>query len=119
MNSDGIYSGINEDALASLSVNILDYSDSIMELFEKIDDQMGRLSKYYDSEACKIIISKYNDLALNYEIIKNNFCVYSDDLVTLIKKMRDNSRYIAGLIDKLKETTEEQAKKVKYDEEEF
>ena len=119
MNSDGIYSGINEDALVSLSVNILDYSDSIMELFERIDDQMGRLYKYYDSESCKIIISKYNDLEQNYDIIKNNFCVYSDDLVTLIKKMRDNSRYIAGLIDKLKETTEEQAKKVKYDEEEF
>ena len=48
MNSDGIYSGINEDALVSLSVNILDYSDSIMELFEKIDDQIGRLSKYFD-----------------------------------------------------------------------
>ncbi len=119
MKSDGIYSGINEDALASLSVNVLDYSDRIMELFEKIDYQMSRLSKYYDSEACKIIISKYNDLAQNYEIIKNNFCVYSDDLVTLIKKMRDNSRYIASLIDKFKDATEEQAKKINYDKEEF
>ena len=68
MNSNGIYSGINEDALASLSVNILDYSDSIMiKRFENKNrntlEEMQQLKKgdkwirakgtfEYDSFAC-------------------------------------------------------------------
>ena len=42
--------GINEDGLANLSIDILDYVDRIMELFENIDSKMDLLPNYYKGE---------------------------------------------------------------------
>ena len=42
-----VVAGINEDELSALSLEILDYSDRISEIFDKMDSCMDKLPNYY------------------------------------------------------------------------
>ncbi len=89
--------GIKEDELSSLSIEILDYSDRISEIFSKLDASMEKLPNYYQADACTKLMDYYHDLTANYSVIKQNIVSYSDDLITLIKKVRENDKYISSL----------------------
>lgn len=108
-----IVAGINEDELSSLSLEILDYSDRISEILDKIDSCMDKLPNHYKGSPCTVLINQYNELKPYFSIIKNNIISYSDDLIALIKKMQDNDKtlttlfqnYTDGAKDKLKSIT--------------
>lgn len=89
--------GINEEDLSSLSIEVLDYADRITEIFDKIDACMDRLPDYYQGESCSALMNFYNELVPYYSIIKNNIVSYSDDFIELIKKMQDNDKYLVTL----------------------
>ncbi len=104
--------GIRETELNSLSISILDYADRLMELFEKLDTTIDDLPKYYKDEACDILINKYHDLSEYYSVIKNNFVSYSDDLMALIKRTKENYKYAENLINIFAEDTKKEKAKV-------
>lgn len=89
--------GINEEELSSLTIEILDYADRISEIFDKLDDTIEKLPSCYQGKPCKEILSKYKDLSSNYSTIKDNITSYSDDLLALIRKMRDNEKSLTTL----------------------
>lgn len=104
--------GIKEDELSSLSIEVLDYSDRISEIFDKIDACVNKLPMHYQGQACSKLINYYCQLAENYLIIKQNFTSYSDDLTTLIKKVRENDKYFASLFQSCTEDTKSKIKSV-------
>lgn len=105
---DNRKNGINEDALGELSINILDFSDRISEIFEKIDNQMNSLSTCYQGESYDNLMNYYNNFRKNYQIIKENIVSYSDDLTTLLHHQKENDAYFASIISNF--TTETNAK---------
>lgn len=90
---------INETNLGTLSFEILDYADRIMEIFSKIDTCMDNLSKSYEGESYTALETYYKDLSSNYDAIKNNIISYSDDLVALVRKMSESDAKIASLFE--------------------
>lgn len=107
-----ILEGINEDELSNLSIEILDYVDRISEIFVKLDTCMEKLSSCYNSEACNKILDYYENLRLYYNSIKNNIISYSDDFICLIKKMRENDKYLTKLFNDYTVDTKEKIKSV-------
>ena len=105
-----LVTGINEDDLSNLSLEVLDYVDRISEIFDRIDSCMERLPIYYKGASCTALMKAYNELKSYYSIIKENITSYSDDLIQLIVKQKENSKYIANLF---REYTEETKNKIK------
>ena len=93
--------GINEEELNSLSLEIIDRKDRISEILEKINACMGRLEDYYQGPPYDKIMQYYEELSSSFSTIKENIKSYSDDLQTLITKMHENDRYLAGLFQDL------------------
>ena len=104
--------GIRENELSSLSIEILDYSDRISEIFDKLDSCISKLPTYYQDPACTKLINYYRGLSKNYSTIKKNLMSYSDDLTTLIKKVRENDKYAASLFQNYTEETKNKIKSV-------
>lgn len=104
---------IKEDDLSSLSLEILDYSDRISEIFDRIDDCINKLPNHYQGTSCDKLINHYRGLAEQYPVIKQNIVSYSDDLVTLIKKMHENDKYIASLFQNYTADTRGKTRSVK------
>ena len=96
MNSN-IIAGIKEDELNSLALEILDYSDKISEIFNKFDTKVEMLSEYYKTSAYKEFVYKYNLFRKNYTLVTNNIISYSDDLIALVHKMRENENFLTNL----------------------
>lgn len=105
-----VVAGINEESLSSLSLEVLDYSDRISEIFDKLDSCMEKLPDYYQGEACTSIINLYNNLRVNYSFVKSNIISYSDDLMALIRKMKESDKYLANLF---REYTDDARNKLK------
>lgn len=105
MNTD-IMSGINEDELGSLALEILDYVDRISDLFSKIDSEVAKLPSSYKGRASTEFIGMYNDFSQNYHVIKGNLKSYSDDLIELIRKTKENDRLVSNILDSKTEDNE-------------
>ena len=105
--------GINEDELSNLALEISDYSDRISEIFDKIDVQMERVSNNYQGPSSDAIINYYKELKPRYEIVKNNINGYSEDLIALIRKMKENEKFLVSLFE---DATAEAKSKVKPEE---
>lgn len=97
--------GINEEELSSLTIEILDYADRISDIFDRLDFCISKLPMHYQGSSCTEIINYYRGLEENYLIIKNNVISYSDDLTTLIKKVHENDKYISSLFRNYTEDT--------------
>lgn len=107
-----LISGINEDDLSTLSLEVLDYADRISEIFDKIDALVEQLPNNYSGEPCREIIEYYMDLKLNYAKIRQNIISYSEDFVELIKKMQENDKYITTLFQEFTDETKNQIKSI-------
>jgi uncharacterized coiled-coil DUF342 family protein len=103
---DNTVTGINESGLEALSIEILDYRDKISELFEKINSCISKLPDNYQGEPCDEIMNKYNDLKNNFATVKDNIELYSDDIIFLIQKVKENDRYISTLFQTMTATTQ-------------
>lgn len=105
--------GINEEELSNLSLEVIDHADNISEIFDRIDACMEKLPIHYQGTPCTELINFYNKLTPFYEIIKNNIISYSDDLIELIKKMQENDKIGAGMIQIFTNETINKMKSVK------
>ena len=83
-----IVSGINENSLLKLCIEIDKFADRISEIFKKIDDDMEEIKNYYSSDTFTTLYNLYEDLRKNYSVIKKNIFNYSGDLNELINKMK-------------------------------
>lgn len=107
-----VVAGINEDELSALSLEILDYSDRISEIFDKMDSCMDKLPNYYQGSPCLDLLNYYNELKPYYSVIKNNIVSYSDDLIELIKKMKENDNYLTTLFQNYTDDTKNKIKSI-------
>lgn len=107
-----VVSGINEDELSLLSLEILDYSDRISEIFDRIDSCMERLPNYYQGLPCEKLMQYYKELTTYYPIIKDNIVSYSDDLIALIKKMKENDKFLTTLFQNYTDDTKNKMKSI-------
>lgn len=101
---------VNGESLGELSMDIMDYADTISELFNDIYNKFMSLEDYYKGDAfdaLKVKIMKIND---NSEKIKSNIISYADDLIMLTKKVKEDSSYINTLINDLTETIKSKSK---------
>ena len=101
---------IDCERLGELSIDILDYADRIMELFLEIDTQFASLENYYEGTAFEKLKIKIREISNNYEKIRGNIISYSDDLIMITKKVKEDSNYISTLINELTETIKAQSK---------
>lgn len=101
---------ISEDDLGSLSLEILDYVDRISEIFDKLNACIDKLPNHYQGEPCREFMNKYQELSTYFPIIKGNLTTYSDDLISLINKMRDNDKYLTTLFQEFTDDTTRKTK---------
>ena len=89
MSSDNHLSGIRETDLNDLCMDILDYSERITDIFEKIDLEVESITDCYKGQSSEELIKSYKSFQKNYSIAKNNVVSYSDDLIKLSNLMKE------------------------------
>jgi len=91
--------GIREEDLTNLCIEIVKYSDDISELFGKVDDDMAEAKEIYKGTSADTLFNSYDDFRKNYAIVKSNINSYSDDLTELINKLRNGLTDLSHLFD--------------------
>lgn len=104
--------GVKEYELSNLSLEILDYSDRISAILDKIDAKMDDLSEHYQGDSYKELMNYYSELRSSYSAIKNNIVSYSDDLAALLIKIKENDKTLASLFDEFTVDVKQQIKSV-------
>lgn len=113
MPSQEIASAINEEDLDNFILSIMDTADEILNIFEKIDNEIFRLSEYLKSEALKNILNEYNEIKSNYAIIRDNILTYSDDLIDVKNNMKNGIKDITLKINIFTKELQDEKKEVK------
>lgn len=78
--NENFVSGIQEDKIMTLSLNIDEYALKLNEKFEQLTLLVESLKPAFDSEVGRVFEGKYKQLADNYKTVINNISSYSDDL---------------------------------------
>lgn len=78
--------GINEEKLNKLILDIYDYSEKINNTLNSISDLVMKTKDYYNSKEAELYRKKYDDYKTNYVNIIKNINSYADDLLTLKRK---------------------------------
>lgn len=86
MKSNNDVIAINSAELDKQMLNIIDCSNKIRAIFNKIDDQMALLKTYYDSPSAAVLYKQYEEFNENYSIIVENILSYNSDLMSLKKR---------------------------------
>ena len=107
---------IREEELSALSMEILDYFEKIADLFDKADKEMNSLGSSFQEASYGVLMGRYNDFRSNYVTIKDNIKSYSEELITLIQRMKENDLYLAQMFANYTSEKKEEAKKVKGDD---
>ena len=94
-----VVAGINEEELRALSVEMIERADRISEIFERIEAQMDRLPACYQGPPCAKLIERYRSIKSSFPTIKSNLTSYAGDFTTLIRKMRENDKYLSRLFE--------------------
>lgn len=105
--------GINEDALSDFTMDILNLSDDVSDLFSSIDSKMESLKSYFDCEQYNNLMNSYREFRKNYGVVKRAIVSYSDDLICVVNKAHVGDHNIALLVDQLSEDTLKKAQNVK------
>lgn len=66
-------------------LNIMDCSDKVKSIFNKIDDQMAILMTHYSCSAANTLFRQYEEFNENFAIIVENLLSYKSDLLALKK----------------------------------
>ena len=111
-----VVDGINEPELKSLSMEILDYLERIVEIFDQIEIEIDSLPESYKSVSYDKFLSFYNDFKRNYIVVKNNINSYSEELITLISRMHENEGYLINMFEGYITDKKSKAKDVEYKE---
>ncbi len=103
---------IREDDLADLAMEILTISEDVTDIFSKVDSKMDSLKNCYEADEYNSLMAKYREFKKNYTVVKDNIVSYSDDLISVINKVRAGDKSIAFLIDSITEDTKDKASKI-------
>lgn len=109
---DSVMLGVKEYELSNLSLEILDYSDRISAILDKIDSRMNDLSAHYQGDSYKELMNYYTELRSSYSTIKDNIISYSDDLAALLIKVKENDKTLASLFDEFTVDIRQQIKSI-------
>lgn len=92
-----VVAGIQETELGALSIEVLDYVERVSDILNRIDSCMEQLPACYQGSPCTKLVNRYQAIQAQYPLLKDNLKSYSDDFITLIKKMRENDKYLSSL----------------------
>lgn len=108
-----VVAAINEAELGELSLDILNYIDRISVIFDKIDTCMEKLPNHYKGPSSRELLKLYQEFKIYRPIMKSNLISYSDDFIELIKKMKENDKYLVTLFQNFADETTNKAKSIK------
>ena len=105
---------IVESEINKHMMDIIDCSNKVKSILNKIDDQMTMLKKHYSCSAADALFRQYEEYIENYEIVVNNLLSYNTDLMSLKKsyastfsdltqKLKSDAAKLTAGIDKYKE----------------
>ncbi len=77
---------INTAELDKYMLNIIECSNKIKAIFNKIDDEVERLKTCYSCSSASVLYKQYANFNDNYDIIVNNIMSYNTDLMSLKKR---------------------------------
>ncbi len=86
MNNNDAVVALNEAEIDKQMLDIIDCSNKIKTIFNKIDDLVEKLKTDYACESASTLYKKYEEFNDNYSIIVNNILSYNADLMSLKKK---------------------------------
>ncbi len=95
MNSD--VNAINEYAVESLCIEIMNYCDEIGNIFDKIDYEISDLKECLSGASLSTIENSYQLIRKDYNTIKQNINNYAEDYACLIRVFKTNSNSLAAL----------------------
>lgn len=77
---------INSAEIDKHMLSIIDCSNKVKAIFNKIDDQIALLKTYYSCSGASALYKQYEEFNENYAIIVDNLLSYNSDLMSLKKK---------------------------------
>lgn len=98
-NNEGIIS-LNEKELNTLMLSVIDSSNKIKSIFNKIDGQFDMLKSVYSCTSATALFKKYEDFNDNFKVIVENILSYNEDLRSLKKKYISTLDDLTEKIDK-------------------
>lgn len=104
--------GIKEQELKDLAIEIMKYADDISEILNKYDNKFYELDSYYEGKAYNDLKSYYGNIRDQFRIVKSNIVTYSDDFIALIEKMKDGAASLTKLFNQLEQDTKDRMKKI-------
>lgn len=84
---------LNEAELDKKMLEVIDCSNKLKSIFNKIDDAVEKLKESYQCAGATALYNKYEEFNDAYAVIVDNILSYNSDLMSLKKK------YITGLGD--------------------
>lgn len=93
MNNNSVI-GINEQQIRAITNKLTSNIEKLESKFNQIDAIIHDISPYYKADSNILFRKKYDNLRLNYDIVRKNLLSYVDDLNSLIisyKKMEANA----------------------------
>lgn len=90
MDSNSNVVALNEAVLDKYMLDVMDCSNKVKAIFNKMDDLVDKLKSSYVCESATTLFKQYEDLNDNYSIIVNNILSYNTDLMSLKKKYFSN-----------------------------
>lgn len=74
-------SGINDEKLDSLVLDIYDYADRINQILNNIDELISMSNEYFKCESADQLKKRYQELELSFPVLKQNILNCANDLV--------------------------------------
>lgn len=81
---------INVNEINKLMLEIIDCSNNIKVIFNKITDLVSETKSYYNCSSATLLRNKYSQFSDNYNVIIKNIMSYNKDLSNLKKKYAVN-----------------------------
>ena len=94
---DQVIAGIKEEELGSLGLEVMGYTEKMSEIFDRIDSAMDRIPTCFQGSPSEEINQRCQEIRSNYSVMKDNVTSYSNDLITLVNRTRENDKYLSGL----------------------
>ncbi len=79
--------GINEDRINNLILEIGNYQDEVSNIFNSIEDTVNNLYSGYVCEAGSVFSRKFDTMKRNFPTVKKNMETYAEDLI----RAKDNT----------------------------
>ena len=84
-------SGINEDAIDKLVLDIFGYVERINQTLKNIDSLVNETSQFYVGESGNKFRNRFNELRANFPIVNQNLLSYTDDLIKVKSGLKNFS----------------------------